>query len=369
MSARLPAAALLLLLAGCSQGATSAPPSEPATSIARWGLDPAALPAPADRSISVGVWEVPCSGGRDVTGKILPPEISYEPARVVVTLWLEPLPVLGPNEAFTCELAPPMPYTIGLSEPLGDRELVDGNQAAAGDASWGGLVDPALVGIWQLVEGTLDDEAVSPVADSPVTMAIRGDAAVGHGGCNSYSAEPVTVQPDGITIPRPSSHLAACPDGRGDAEALFFRALPRISSWRLVTGRLELSGNGALLTFRRPPAAECEPQTYCSQVWVRVVGTDSTDPLPTTYELWIGEHAFELTPDGGDGVASVDAPTPLQVRLLDARTCAVVADFAADPGQYFIVSIGDDANVQVRDLTGGSRELGPGLDENLKPAC
>lgn len=369
MGARLPAAALLLLLAGCTQGATGAPPSEPAPSIARWGLDPAALPTPDDRSISVGVWEVPCSGGRDITGKILPPEITYEPERVVVTLWLEPLPSLGPNEALTCPLAPPVPYNVGLSEPLGDRELVDGNQVTGGDANWGGLLEPALVGPWQLVEGMLDGEAVSPVAHSPVTLAIRGDAAVGHGGCNTYSAEPVTVQSDGISIPTPSGHLAACPDGRGDAEALFFRTLPRITSWRLAAGRLELSGEGAVLTFRRPPAAACEPRTYCSQVWIRVVGTDATDPLPTSYELWIGEHAYRLTPDSGDGVASVDAASPLRVRLLHATTCAAVADFTADPGKYIVISIDDAANVQIQDLTGSSRMLGPGLTEIEKPAC
>lgn len=369
MSARLLAAGLLVLLAGCSQVATSAPPSESVPSTARWGLDPAALPAPTDRSISVGVWEVPCSGGRDITGKVLPPEISYQPERVVVTLWLEPLPVLGPNEVLTCELAAPVPHTVELSEPLGERELVDGNQVTGGDASWGGMVDPALVGPWQLVEGTLDSAAVTPLADSPVTFAIRGDAAGGHGGCNSYSAEPMTVRPDGITIPRPTSHLAACPGGRGDAEVLFFRALPRISSWRLIAGRLDLSGDGALLTFRRPPAAECEPHTYCSQVWIRVVGTDATDPLATSYELRIGEYAYRLTPEEGDGVASVDAPTPLQVRLLDAETCVALADFPADPGKYLVISIDDAANVQIQDLTGSSRELGPGLEANEKPAC
>ena len=369
-SAWLLAAALLLLLAGCSQDAPSASPTEPAPSIARWGLDPAALPVPNDRSISVGAWEVPCSGGRDITGKILPPEIIYEPDRVVVALWLEPLPVLGPNEALTCELARPVPYTVELSEALGDRELVDGNQAAGGgDPTWGGLVDPALVGPWQLVDGTLDGEAFGPLADAPVTFAIRGDATAGHGGCNSYSAEPVMVQSDGITLQTPTSHLAACPDGRGDAEALFFRALPRISSWRLMAGRLELSGDGALLTFRRPPAAECEPNTYCSQVWIRVVRTDATDPLPTTYELRVGEHAYQLTPEGGDGVASVDAPTPLRVRLLDAATCAAVADFTADPGKHLVISIDDAGNVQIQDLTGSSRMLGPGLEEVEKPGC
>jgi heat shock protein HslJ len=369
MTARLLAAGLLVLLAGCSQVATSAPPSEPVPSSARWGLHPAALPAPADRSIRVDVWEVPCSGGRAITGKILPPEVDYEPERVVVTLWLEPLPVLGPNEALTCPLAPPVPYTVELSEPLGERELVDGNQAIGGDASWGGMVDPALMGRWQLVEGTLNGEAFAPVAEAPVTLAIRADAAVGNGGCNAYSAEPVTVRSDGITIPTPSGHLAACPDGRGDAEALFFRALPRVSAWKLVAGRLDLSGDGALLTFRRPPAADCEPRTYCSEVWIRVVGTDATDPLPTTYELWVGEHAYELTPEGGDGVASVGAPSPLRVRLLEARTCAAVADFTADPGKYLVISIDDASNVQIQDLTGSSRMLGPGLAETEKPAC
>jgi heat shock protein HslJ len=366
---RLAAVALLsIVLAGCSQEPTSASPSEPGTSTARWGLDPAALPGPDDRSISVGVWEVPCSGGRDITGKILSPEVSYQPERVVVTLWLEPLPVLGPNEALTCELAMPVPHTIQLSEPIGDRELADGNQAVGGDASWGGLVDPALAGPWHLVDGTLDGKAVSPLAHSPVTFAVRADAAVGHGGCNAYSAEPVNVGADGMTIPTPTSHLAGCPDGRGDAEVMFFRALPRVTGWRVLAGRLELSGDGVLLTFRRPPAADCEPDSFCSQLWVRV-DTGSTAPFSTTYELWVGEHVYQLTPQGGDGVTSVAATTPLRVRLVDAHDCTTIADFVADPGRYLVIGIDDAGNPQIQDLTGSSRMLGPGLEEIPKPAC
>ncbi len=138
--------AMALLLAACAGSASTSPLAEPVLSIARWGLEPTKLPGPNDRSISIGVWEVPCSGGRDISDKVLPPVVSYEPSRVVVTIFLEPLPSLGPNEALTCPLAPPVPYELELSEPLGDRALVDGNRPSGGDAMWGHLVDPALMG-------------------------------------------------------------------------------------------------------------------------------------------------------------------------------------------------------------------------------
>jgi heat shock protein HslJ len=244
--------ATALLLASCIASAPSAAQGEPVLSIARWGLEAGELPGPDDRSIGIGVWEVPCSGGRDIGDKVLPPQVSYEPLRVVVTIFLEPLPTLGPNEALTCPLAPPVPYELELSEPLGDRALVDGNRTGGGGAMWGGLVDPGLIGPWQLVEGTLLGEVFTPVGGSSVTFAVHGDTAVGSGGCNGYSATPVVVRPDAITIPPPSSHLVLCPDGRSLVEERFFQALARASQFQLPGARLELSGEGTKLVFSRP---------------------------------------------------------------------------------------------------------------------
>ncbi len=244
--------ATALLLAGCTGSAPSVPQGEPVLSTARWGLEAGELPGPNDRSISIGVWEVPCSGGRDISDKVLPPEVSYEPSRVVATIFLEPLPTLGPNEALTCPLAPPVPYELELSEPLGDRALVDGSAASGGGAMWGGLIDPGLIGPWQLLDGSLDGHTIAPAEGAPVSFAVRGDVAVGNGGCNTYETEQLSVTPDAITIPGLISHLASCPGDRNEVEARFFEALRHVSTWRLATGRLELSGGGALLTFRRP---------------------------------------------------------------------------------------------------------------------
>lgn len=247
--------AMALALAACAGSVSTSPPAEPVLSIGRWGLEPTMLPGPNDRSISIGVWEVPCSGGRDISDKVLPPEVSYERSRVVVTIFLEPLPTLGPNEALTCPLAPPVPYELELSEPLGDRALLDGSTASGGDAMWGGLIDPGLIGPWQLVDGSLDGQAFAPMDASSVTFAIRGHVAGGDGGCNTYATDPLSVTPDAITIPGVISHLASCPGGRNVVEARFFEALRQVSTWRLAAGRLELSGDGAQLMFRRPTTA------------------------------------------------------------------------------------------------------------------
>jgi len=248
-------AALCLLLAGCAQGPSSAAPSVSAPSIGRWGLNPQAMPSAEGRSVSVGVWEVPCSSGRDISGKILPPDISYEPSRVTVTIWLEALPALGPDEAFECPLVGPFPYTIELSEPLGDRQLVDGNQASGGNGMVFDLVDPHLMGQWQLVSGEVDGQEFVPFPGAPVTFWINGQGASGSGGCNRYHAESMTIGEHEMTFAGHGQTPIGCPDGRGGVEVLFLRGLDHVTSWELVVGSLVLTGTNVRLELHRPPAS------------------------------------------------------------------------------------------------------------------
>lgn len=115
--------AVLVALPSCSFLLESDVP-QGTPSPARWVLDPAAQPRPDDTSFVALVNEIPCSGGRDIDGKLLPPRVEYLEDRIVVALHLEPLPG-GPDAAYECPLPPPTRFVIQLDEPIGDRALVD----------------------------------------------------------------------------------------------------------------------------------------------------------------------------------------------------------------------------------------------------
>ena len=112
-----------LLLAGCSL-LIDPPAAVPAdASPAVWHLDPdAPPPGPQATSFVAMVTERGCASGRDIRDLLLPPVIQYGNDAVTVALYLEPLPA----GAQDCQGTLPTRFTIELSEPLGDRQLVDG---------------------------------------------------------------------------------------------------------------------------------------------------------------------------------------------------------------------------------------------------
>ena len=71
--------------------------------------------------IPVHVMERGCAGGEPATGRIPEPHVQYREDAVVVTFRV--IPKGGPQ---TCPGNPPTPYVLELSEPLGDRQLLDG---------------------------------------------------------------------------------------------------------------------------------------------------------------------------------------------------------------------------------------------------
>src|SRR4051812_30575486 len=119
---------LVLAVVGLSGCAGSSADFGPAT----WALDPA-FPAPgADTSeLHILVWERACSGGKLATGRMSNPLVEYTPADVTITVGVRPL-VPGPGEMLSCPGPPGTPASVRLSEPLGQRTLLDG-----------GLVPPA----------------------------------------------------------------------------------------------------------------------------------------------------------------------------------------------------------------------------------
>ena len=63
-----------------------------------------------------------CDGGRSQNDRLQKPEFREQNGRLLMSLWLRPLPPGG----YTCQGLSEPPVTIELPEPLGERELMDG---------------------------------------------------------------------------------------------------------------------------------------------------------------------------------------------------------------------------------------------------
>ena len=107
-----------LTIGGCNLHVVLSSAFEAAT----WLLDPAFPPPAADATeLHVLVRERACSGFVPATGRISDPTIQYAPETVTVTIGVRPL-----GGVATCPGIPDTPTLVHLTEPLGDRILLDG---------------------------------------------------------------------------------------------------------------------------------------------------------------------------------------------------------------------------------------------------
>jgi hypothetical protein len=88
---------------------------------ATWTIVPGQEIDATTRTFSADVTEAECAGGQSSEGRVRAPLIIYEPDRVVVAFTVEPL---GGDQ--DCPSNPATRVRVELSEPLGDRELLDG---------------------------------------------------------------------------------------------------------------------------------------------------------------------------------------------------------------------------------------------------
>jgi hypothetical protein len=82
-------------------------------------------------SFVADVTEQVCTGGSSSEGRVREPVIIYEPDRVVVIFTVDPLP----EGIYGCPSNPVTPVRVKLSEPLGDRQLLDGGEFPWRDAT------------------------------------------------------------------------------------------------------------------------------------------------------------------------------------------------------------------------------------------
>ncbi|SDU40052.1 hypothetical protein [Jiangella alkaliphila] len=79
-------------------------------------------PEPDTTSVDINVNSDECSSGQSPADRLTEPIVEYHADTVVITTRLEPQPP-GGN---TCPGSPSAPLTVQLDEPLGDRQLLDG---------------------------------------------------------------------------------------------------------------------------------------------------------------------------------------------------------------------------------------------------
>jgi hypothetical protein len=95
----------------------------------RLDLDPLEMPRvaladapdPASTELRLLVTESACNSGQDAEGRIELVALEESDDRVAVTLGVRP----RDTGAASCQGNPDTPFTVSLSEPLGDREVVD----------------------------------------------------------------------------------------------------------------------------------------------------------------------------------------------------------------------------------------------------
>lgn len=108
--------------------------------VPRVQLDPAMPPDPDSTVLHLLVTERVCNSGRDAEGRVELVELSEEPSSVSVVIGVR----RAPGDVQTCPSNPATPFQVELSEPLGDRVIID---AALADprpiTAWEPWVEPA----------------------------------------------------------------------------------------------------------------------------------------------------------------------------------------------------------------------------------
>ncbi|MDF2508793.1 MAG: hypothetical protein K0Q52_2652 [Microbacterium sp.] len=118
-----------MALSGCAAApaaepsATAATASEtpvPTGAPATWQLIDESSVTPESTALEVQVTRLDCANG--VTGELLSPAITYEAEQVTIRIDAEP----NGLEAANCQGNDAVPVTVTLSEPIGQRTLIDG---------------------------------------------------------------------------------------------------------------------------------------------------------------------------------------------------------------------------------------------------
>lgn len=109
----------IILVSACTYPAT--PNNGVLGDAAIWRPAPEQSLGAQTESLAVQVQRIGCNDG--VTGDVLPPVIRYEEARIIVSYFVSPIQ----DGVHNCQSNEIVEVELQLSEPLNNRELVDGN--------------------------------------------------------------------------------------------------------------------------------------------------------------------------------------------------------------------------------------------------
>jgi hypothetical protein len=91
---------------------------------ATWRIDPAGDLGPAAQSVRILLTEIGCANGLTPEGRLLEPVVEYRADAITISLRVRQF------KGADCPSNPEYPLTIKLSEPIGRRALVDGEDGA-----------------------------------------------------------------------------------------------------------------------------------------------------------------------------------------------------------------------------------------------
>jgi hypothetical protein len=112
------AAVVVVSSCGAPPGSEGSPAaSEGSTGV--WELLDAAEVGPDSTALRLGVTRLECASGE--TGTVLEPDVQFERGRIVIRTDVEPLT----GGAYECQGNNTVPVDVELSEPVGNRDLVD----------------------------------------------------------------------------------------------------------------------------------------------------------------------------------------------------------------------------------------------------
>jgi hypothetical protein len=103
----------VVVVSGCGAPAASG------GSIGVWELLDAAEVDPDSTTLRLGVTRLECSSGE--TGTVLEPDVQFERGRIVIRTDVEPLT----GDTYNCLGNNTVPVVVELTEPVGNRDLVD----------------------------------------------------------------------------------------------------------------------------------------------------------------------------------------------------------------------------------------------------
>ena len=109
-----------------------------------------------------------------------------------------------------------------------------------------------ITGNWQLVSGTVDDQALPLIDGSPVTLNVTGTEIGGTSACNSYGGQFI-LDGSSISIGDLVTTLMMCTPDVMAVETPYTVALPEVDTVAINGDQLILTGPGIELTFA--PAA------------------------------------------------------------------------------------------------------------------